>query len=41
VPHHADPEARFAAAASYLRLRDADPMMVLEQRLALASAAAG
>ena len=40
VPRHADPEARFAAAATYLRLRDADPMMVLEQRLALASAAA-
>jgi glutamate formiminotransferase / 5-formyltetrahydrofolate cyclo-ligase len=41
VPLHADPEARFAAAAAYLRLRDADPMMVLEQRLAAASAAAG
>jgi glutamate formiminotransferase / 5-formyltetrahydrofolate cyclo-ligase len=41
VPRHADAEARFAAAAEYLRLRDADPMMVLEQRLALASAAAG
>jgi hypothetical protein len=41
VPRHADPGARFAAAASYLRLRDADPMMVLEQRLALASASAG
>jgi glutamate formiminotransferase / 5-formyltetrahydrofolate cyclo-ligase len=39
VPLHADPEARFAAAATYLRLRDADPMMVLEQRLAAASAA--
>jgi glutamate formiminotransferase len=41
VPLHAAPEARFAAAASYLRLRDADPMMVLEQRLAVASATAG
>jgi glutamate formiminotransferase len=37
----ADTGARFAAAASYLRLRDADPMMVLEQRLAAAQAAAG
>jgi len=41
VPRQAHPEARFAAAAAYLRLRDADPLMVLEQRLALASAAAG
>jgi glutamate formiminotransferase len=41
VPLHAEPAARFAAAASYLRLRDAEPMMVLEQRLAAASAAAG
>jgi glutamate formiminotransferase len=32
----ADPEARFAAAAGYLRLRDAQPGMVLEQRLAAA-----
>jgi glutamate formiminotransferase len=32
----ADPEVRFAAAARYLRLRDADPLMVLEQRLAAA-----
>ena len=40
VPLHADPGARFAAAAAYLRLRDADPMMVLEQRLAAAGAAA-
>jgi glutamate formiminotransferase len=31
-----DPEARFTAAANYLRLRDADPMMVLERRLAAA-----
>ena len=31
-----DAEARFAAAARYLRLRDANPMMVLEQRLAAA-----
>jgi glutamate formiminotransferase len=41
VPLPAEPAARFAAAASYLRLRDAEPMMVLEQRLAAASAAAG
>jgi hypothetical protein len=34
-------EARFAAAAGYLRLRDASPLMVLEQRLAAAQAAAG
>ena len=33
-------EARFAAAARYLRLRDADPLMVLEQRLAAAARAA-
>jgi glutamate formiminotransferase len=33
TPRHADAEARFAAAAGYLRLRDADPLMVLEQRL--------
>lgn len=39
VPLHADAGARFAAAASYLRLRDADPMMVLEQRLAAAGSA--
>jgi glutamate formiminotransferase len=32
----ADAEARFAAAAGYLRLRDAQPGMVLEQRLAAA-----
>ena len=31
-----DAEARFAAASAYLRLRDADPLMVLEQRLAAA-----
>lgn len=41
VPLHADVAARFAAAAAYLRLRDADPMMVLEQRLAAAGAPAG
>jgi len=41
VSLHAEPTARFAAAAAYLRLRDAEPMMVLEQRLAAASAAAG
>jgi hypothetical protein len=33
TPRNADAVARFAAAASYLRLRDADPLMVLEQRL--------
>jgi glutamate formiminotransferase len=33
-------EARFAAAAAYLHLRDADPLMVLEQRLAAARGAA-
>jgi glutamate formiminotransferase len=36
----AAPEARFAAAAGYLRLRDASPLMVLEQRLATARASA-
>jgi glutamate formiminotransferase / 5-formyltetrahydrofolate cyclo-ligase len=41
VSLHADAGARFAAAAAYLRLRDADPMMVLEQRLAAASTPAG
>jgi glutamate formiminotransferase / 5-formyltetrahydrofolate cyclo-ligase len=35
----ADAEARFAAAAGYLRLRDANAGMVLEQRLAAARAA--
>jgi glutamate formiminotransferase / 5-formyltetrahydrofolate cyclo-ligase len=40
VPLHADPIARFEAAAASLRLRDADPMMVLEQRLAAATATA-
>ncbi len=34
----ADPEARFAAAATYLRLRDPEPAMVLERRLASAQA---
>lgn len=41
VPADAAAEARFAAAASYLRLRDAQPFMVLEQRLAAARAADG
>jgi len=41
VPAAAEPDARFAAAAGYLRLRDADPSMILEQRLAAARAAAG
>ena len=36
VPEDADAAARFAAAARYLRLRDAAPTMVLEQRLAVA-----
>jgi glutamate formiminotransferase / 5-formyltetrahydrofolate cyclo-ligase len=40
VPLHADARARFAAAADYLRLREADPLMVLEQRLAAATTAA-
>jgi glutamate formiminotransferase / 5-formyltetrahydrofolate cyclo-ligase len=39
VPLHADAEARFAAAAAYLRLRDPNPLMVLEQRLAAATSA--
>jgi len=39
VPLRASEADRFAAAASYLRLRDADPLMVLEQRLAAAGAA--
>jgi glutamate formiminotransferase len=34
-------EARFDAAAKYLKLRDANPMMVLEQRLAAVRASAG
>jgi glutamate formiminotransferase len=34
-------EARFAAAAAYLKLRDAHPLMVLEQRLAAVRASAG
>jgi glutamate formiminotransferase / 5-formyltetrahydrofolate cyclo-ligase len=34
-------ERRFAAAADYLRLRDADPSMALELRLAAARSAAG
>jgi glutamate formiminotransferase len=41
VPLHAAAEARFAAAASYLRLRDANPSMVLEQRLAVANDSRG
>ena len=41
LPAAADSEARFAAAAAYLRLRDATPLMVLEQRLAAARASAG
>ena len=38
VAPDAEPEARFAAAAEYLKLRDANPSMVLEQRLAAARA---
>jgi glutamate formiminotransferase / 5-formyltetrahydrofolate cyclo-ligase len=38
VPVAADPEARFAAAAAYLKLRDAHPLMVLERRLDAARA---
>jgi len=34
-------EGRFAAAAAYLQLRDAQPSMVLEQRLAAARASSG
>ena len=41
APAGAGTEARFAAAAAYLRLRDAQPLMVLEQRLAAARASAG
>lgn len=37
----ADPTTRFAAAAAYLRLRDAQPLMVLEQRLAAARSSVG
>lgn len=36
-----DPAARFAAAAAYLQLRDAGPLMVLEHRLAAVRASAG
>lgn len=35
------PAGRFAAAAAYLHLRDAEPHMVLEQRLAAVRASAG
>ena len=38
APSDVDSEARFAAAARYLRLRDAQRAMVLEQRLAAARA---
>jgi len=41
VPGNADAEARFAAAAAYLQLRDAQPQMVLEQRLATVRATRG
>ena len=36
-----DPAERFAVAATYLQLRDAEPLMVLEQRLAAVRASAG
>jgi len=39
VPLRADASARFVAASTYLKLRNPDPMMILEQRLAAASAA--
>jgi glutamate formiminotransferase len=39
VPGDADADARFAAAAGYLKLRDANPSMVLERRLEAARAA--
>ncbi len=41
VTGNADAEARFAAAAAYLQLRDAQPQMVLEQRLATVRATGG
>jgi glutamate formiminotransferase len=41
VASQADAEARFAAAAAYLRLRDPQPQMVLEQRLAAVRASGG
>jgi glutamate formiminotransferase len=41
VPAGASTEARFAAAAAYLRLRDAQPLMILEQRLAGARPSVG
>lgn len=39
VPDTEPAERRFAAAAAYLRLRDPDPLMVLERRLEAARAA--
>jgi glutamate formiminotransferase len=47
VAHHAvgssddSPERRFATAAAYLKLRDADPLMVLERRLEAARPGGG
>jgi hypothetical protein len=41
VPATEPVERRFAAAASYVRLRDARPEMALELRLAAEMAAAG
>jgi glutamate formiminotransferase len=38
---HGGPRDRFDAAAAFLRLRDADPLMILEQRLAAVRASAG
>jgi hypothetical protein len=40
-PADAPVEARLAAAAEYLRLRDFDPLVALELRLAAARAAVG
>lgn len=40
IPAAAATEVRFAAAAAYLKLRDAQPLMVLEQRLAAVRASA-
>jgi glutamate formiminotransferase len=41
APASAGTGARFDAAARYLKLRDAQPLMVLEQRLAAVRASAG
>jgi glutamate formiminotransferase len=41
TPAGADPAARFASAAAFLHLRDADPLMALELRLEAVRAGAG